>query len=153
MASTTYPEESNEITPYTAVRTQAAFHMATNRIYARVISKPFPTAKELLHLDDTLIGNWLGNLSLYFTEHAFIPPKYSFAHAVMMWRYRNLRIIMYRPFVIRKALYARNGRTDESPESFQAWERCLDEARCTIASIREFWEGGERNRLTAWYAL
>ncbi|KAH6682919.1 fungal-specific transcription factor domain-containing protein [Halenospora varia] len=151
-ASITYPPESNQITPYTAVRTQASFHMATNRIYARVISKPFPSAKELLQLDDTLIGDWLSNLPLYFTEHAFIPPKYSLAHAVMMWRYRNLRIIMYRPFVIRKALYARNGR-DESAESFQAYERCLDEARNSIAAIRDYWSSNEHTRVAAWYAL
>jgi transcriptional regulatory protein GAL4 len=127
--------------------------MATNRIYTRVISKPFPTAKELLHLDDTLIGEWLSNIPLYFTEQAFVPQKYSFAHAVMMWRYRNLRIIMYRPFVIRKALYARNGRSDESVESYQAYERCLDEARNTIAAIRDYWAAHEHTRVAAWYAL
>jgi transcriptional regulatory protein GAL4 len=127
--------------------------MATNRIYTRVISKPFPTAKELLHLDDTLIGDWLSNIPLYFTEQAFVPQKYSFAHAVMTWRYRNLRIIMYRPFVIRKALYARNGRYDESVESYQAYERCLDEARNTIAAIRDYWAAHEHTRVAAWYAL
>jgi hypothetical protein len=127
--------------------------MATYRIYTRVISKPFPTAKELLHLDDTLIGEWLSNIPLYFTEQAFTPPRYSFGHAVMMWRYRNLRIIMYRPFVIRKALYARNGRSDESLESYQAYERCLDEARNTIAAIRDYWAAHEHTRVAAWYAL
>ena len=53
-ASKSYPTESSEgITPYTAVRTQAAFHIATCPIYARVISKPFPGAAELL---DVMVG-------------------------------------------------------------------------------------------------
>jgi hypothetical protein len=127
--------------------------MATNRIYTRVISKPFPTAKELLALDDTIISEWLSNLSPYFNQHAFIPPKYSFSHAVMMWRYRNLRIIMYRPFVIRKALYARDGRSDESLEGLQAYERCLEEAKSTITAISEYWTMNEHTRVAAWYAL
>jgi transcriptional regulatory protein GAL4 len=127
--------------------------MATNRIYTRVISKPFPSAKELLSLDDTLIGDWLNHLPSYFAQHSFIPPKYSFSHAVMMWRYRNLRIIMYRPFVIRRALYARNGRPDESIESFQAYERCLEEAKCSISAIRDYWARNEHTRVAAWYAL
>jgi transcriptional regulatory protein GAL4 len=153
VASTAYPSESDEITPYTAVRTQAAFHMATKSIYTRVISKPFPTAKELLHLDDSLIVDWLSKLPLFFAEQAFIPTKYSFAHAVNMWRYRNFRIIMYRPFVIRKAVYARSGRIDQSPESYQAYERCLEEARSTITSIQDYWNSNDHNRLAAWYAL
>jgi transcriptional regulatory protein GAL4 len=127
--------------------------MATKEVYARVISKPFPTAKELLRLDDTLIGEWHMKLPVFFNEQAFIPPKYSFARAVNMWRYRNFRIIMYRPFVIRRALNARNGKANQSLESDQAYERCLEEAMCTIASIRNYWSSNEHNRLAGWYAL
>ncbi|TVY88081.1 Regulatory protein, partial [Lachnellula willkommii] len=152
-ASQTCPPQTNEVTPYTAVRSQASFHTATNRIYARVISKPFPTAKELLYLDDTYMGEWLANIPPYFAPLVSVPPKYNFAHAVRMWRYRNLRIIIYRPFVIRKALYARNGRSDESMESHQAYERCLDEARNTIAGIRDYWAANEHTKFAAWYAL
>ena len=127
--------------------------MATNQIYARIISKPLPSAKELLHMDDTSMGEWLAKIPPYFAQQASVPPKYTFAHAVMMWRYRNLRIIIYRPFVIRKALYARNGRSDESLESLQAYERCLDEARNTIAGIRDYWATNKNTKIAAWYAL
>ncbi|CZR66656.1 uncharacterized protein PAC_16557 [Phialocephala subalpina] len=151
-SSKSYPPEIAEITPYTAVRTQANFHRITNRIYTRVISKPLSTAKELLDLDDTLIGDWLYKLPPYFNEQSSIPPKYGFAHAVMRWRYRNLRIIMYRPFVIRKALY-RASQQDDSIESSKTYERCLEEARSSIVAISEFWKTNEHTRVAAWYAL
>jgi len=127
--------------------------MATNRIYARVISKPFPSAQELLTLDDKFIGKWLSNLPPYFSQYAFVAPKFSLAHAVMMWRYRNLRIIMYRPFVIRIALHARDGRNAVSLDDYQAYERCLDEAKNTIVAISEYWTSNEHTRVAAWYAL
>ena len=104
-------------------------------------------------MDNTIIGDWLSSLPHFFAEHSFIPPKYSLAHAVMMWRYRNLRIIMYRPFVIRKAIYARDGRLEESSESEQAYERCLHEAKCSITSISDFCAANELTRVAAWYSL
>ncbi|KUJ10575.1 uncharacterized protein LY89DRAFT_700957 [Mollisia scopiformis] len=147
-SSRSYPAEVAEITPYTAVRTQAVFHRNTNQIYTRVISKPLSTAKELLDLDDTLIGDWLSKLPSHFKEQSSVSPKYAFAHAVMSWRYRNLRIIMYRPFVIRKALY-RNGQKDDSAESNKAYERCLDEAKSSIHAISQFWKVNEHTRVAA----
>lgn len=129
---------------------QASFHMATNQIYTRVISKPLSSAKNLLKLDDSLIGGWLSSIPLYFAEHTSVPSKYAFAHAVMGWRYRNLRIIMYRPFVIRKALYPTQ---HESMEEIEAYGRCLEEAKRSILAINDFWKLHEHTRVAAWYAL
>ncbi|KAK2049308.1 hypothetical protein LZ31DRAFT_562767 [Colletotrichum somersetense] len=120
--SKSYPPETQDITPYTAVRTQANFHIATTPIYTRVISKPLPTSSEMLKLDQELLEP-------------------------------NLRVIMYRPFVIRQALQARDRRLDDSPDNVQAFEKCLADAKATITSISEFWERNEKNRLSAWYAL
>ena len=151
--SKSYPQENAAITPYTAVSTQARFHTATHRIYSRVISKPFPAAEELLELDASMIQPWLASLPPYFSEHSTVPPTYAFAHAVMQWRYRNLRIIMYRPFVIRTALNARDGRDEDSAASMEAYDRCLEDARITINLISQYWSKYEHNRLAAWYAL
>ncbi|KAF9876109.1 C6 transcription factor [Colletotrichum karsti] len=151
--SKSYPPETEGITPYTAVRTQASFHIATTPIYTRVISKPFPSAEEMLRLDEELLESWLSSVPLYFSETAKVHPKYALAHAVMNWRYRNLRIIMYRPFVIRRALQARDRRPDDSPSNIRAYEKCLADAKATITSISEFWDRNEHNRLGAWYAL
>jgi transcriptional regulatory protein GAL4 len=152
-ASTALPNPCDSITPYTAVRVQSSFHIATNAIYRRVISKPFPTTTSLISLDTSLIDTWLSNLPSYFTEDAYIPQKYSLAHAIMMWRYRNLRIIMYRPFVIRRALNTRQGKEDESVDNGKAYDKCLDEAKATINAIADFWTSHEQTRLGAWYAL
>ncbi|EFQ36180.1 fungal specific transcription factor domain-containing protein [Colletotrichum graminicola M1.001] len=151
--SKSYPAETRDITPYTAVRTQASFHIATTPIYTRVISKPLPTANEMPKLDQELLEPWRTGVPSYFSETATVSPKYVLAHAVMNWRCRNLRVIMYRPFVIRRALQARDRRLDDSPDNVQAFEKCLADAKATITSISEFWERSEKNRLSAWYAL
>ncbi|KAF4781001.1 fungal specific transcription factor domain-containing protein [Colletotrichum scovillei] len=151
--SKSYPPETDGITPYTAVRTQASFHIATTPIYTRVISKPLPSPDEMLRLDEDLLDPWLASVPSYFSSTSRVPPKYALAHAVMNWRYRNLRIIMYRPFVIRRALRARDRRPDDSPDNVRAFEKCLAEAKATITSISEFWQRNEHNRLGAWYAL
>ncbi|KXH34587.1 fungal specific transcription factor domain-containing protein [Colletotrichum simmondsii] len=136
-----------------SVRTQASFHIATTPIYTRVISKPLPSPDEMLRLDEDLLEPWLASVPSYFSSTSRVPPKYALAHAVMNWRYRNLRIIMYRPFVIRRALQARDRRSDDSPDNVRAFEKCLAEAKATITSISEFWQRNEHNRLGAWYAL
>ncbi|KAK7752907.1 hypothetical protein SLS62_005066 [Diatrype stigma] len=163
--SKSYPPENAAMTPYTAVSTQARFHTATHRIYSRVISKPFPAAEELLELDAAMIQPWRASLPPYFSFAssdddgsgssipAPVPPAYAMAHAVMQWRYRNLRIIMYRPFVIRTALNAREGREEDSPAAVEAYDRCLEDARITIDLISQYWSKHEHNRLAAWYAL
>ncbi|KOS18841.1 Lactose regulatory protein LAC9 [Escovopsis weberi] len=131
--SKSYPPEANEITVYTAVRTQAAFHIATNRIYTRVISRPLPTVRELLKLEDSCLRPWV---------------------EIMQWRYRNLRMIMYRPFVVRKALLAQKGRREDwNRDVMEVCDRCLHDAKMTITSIADFCATHEHIRVVAWYAL
>lgn len=152
--SLNYPTETHDITPYTGVRIQASFHLATNYIYTRVIGKPLPSAEELVELDKERIEPWLKEIPACFTESATVPPKYTFAHVGLSWRYRNFRIIMYRPFVIRKAFRARDGRPDEdSPASLHAYNSCLADAKYTITSISTYWSTNEHTRMAAWYAL
>lgn len=94
VASAGYPRESAGLTPYTPVRAQASFHVATAGIYRRVISKPFPDVAELARLEDELYAPWVRSLPPCFREGATVPPRYVFAHAVMQWRSRHFRIIM-----------------------------------------------------------
>ncbi|KAI0009209.1 fungal-specific transcription factor domain-containing protein [Xylariaceae sp. FL0662B] len=161
-SSTSYPPENAWFTPHTAVSTQARFHTATRGIYSRVITRPFPEAEELLELDANMIQPWLAGLPSYFTEdNNDVPCVYAFAHAVNQWRYRNLRIIMYRSFVIRSALNSRDrdkdrdsrGDEDCSAASKEACDRCLEDARVTIDMISRYWAQNEHNCLAAWYAL
>lgn len=149
-ASQEYPVESTQITPYTAVAMQARFHIATHECYEKVISKPFPTAEELLRLDSSQIESWKASVPSYFAEGTVVPRRYALPQAIMGWRLRNLRIIMYRPFVIRRAL-RRKADTDEA--SSVAYEKCLADAKSTIEMIEDFWDQHEHNRLAAWYGL
>ncbi|KYK60226.1 Fungal specific transcription factor domain containing protein [Drechmeria coniospora] len=149
-ASDAYPLESSTVTPYSAVATQARFHVATHECYEKVISKPFPSADELLRLERTKIEGWKADVPAYFAEEAIVPRRYALPHAVMAWRLRNLRIIMYRPFVIRRAL---RRKPDADEASATAYDRCLFDAQSTIDMIERFWHRHEHNRLSAWYAL
>lgn len=61
---------------------------------------------------------------------------------------------MYRPFVIRKAFRARDGRpSDDSPASLHAYNSCLADAKYTITSISNYWCTNEHTRMAAWYGL
>lgn len=104
-------------------------------------------------MDDQAISGWYLSLPPFFTEEAHIPPEYELSRAIVMWKYRNFKIIMYRPFVIRPFVYARQDCQDNCPETAQAYARCLDEARLTILSIELFWNRQEHTRIGAWYAL
>ncbi|KAI1125234.1 fungal-specific transcription factor domain-containing protein [Nemania abortiva] len=151
--SRSYPKEVDDITPYTALIAQATFHIATTPIYCRVISKPPPSAAELLGMESKHIEPWLRSLPSHFAEGITTAVRYRHAHSVMKWRLRNFRIIMYRPFVIRRALNARDRRYDESPDDLKAYDICLNQAKETITSISEYVAEIRCNRLEAWYAL
>ena len=137
------------------MRVQVSFHLATNDIYTRVISMPFPSPHEILLLDEKRIMPWLRSLPTWYSENASIPPQYRLGHAIMMWRYRNFRLIMYRPFVIRRILKTRAGQYCAVPDEAEqaAYSRCLTEAKASISSIHKFWSENPHTCLAAWYAL
>lgn len=120
-----------------------------------MISKPLPTAEELISLDAELLEPWIAQVPEWFREDSVVEARYSLAHAVMQWRYRNFRIIMYRPFVIRMVLASRNDQSthNASDADLRAYIQCLEDARITIESISKYWAKNEHNRLAAWYAL
>jgi len=133
--------------------------MATSKIYSRIISSPFPSASDLIELDDTCINEWLASIPSFFSETTSQPPKFVFCHAMLSWRYRNFHILMYRPFVIQRMIL--DLRTDDMvQESHQqsitdvAIQRCCAAASETIHLISTFWSYSERrNLLACWYAL
>lgn len=153
--SKSMPAESSSPTTHTALAVQARFHLATNAIYGRVISTPNIPAGELIRLDEAHIGDWLSTLPSWYTENVALPPRHQFSHRVLMWRYRNFRIITYRPYVIQRAFRARDNTHvhDPSGDEQEACDRCLNEAKATIVSIHSFWMNNVRNQLSAWYAL
>ncbi|KAK7184486.1 hypothetical protein DPSP01_012647 [Paraphaeosphaeria sporulosa] len=155
--SRSLPDEVDNVTTFSALIMQSKFHMLTNDIYTRVISMPFPSATELIRLDDTLIGKWESSVPSWYRQTSPIPAKFATGHAIMWWRLYNFRIIMYRPYVMRRVLQARAPDTNNGnvvPRAVQeAYNRCLRDAEASISTISEFWASTPPTRLAAWYAL
>lgn len=158
--SPSLPPEVNETTIYTYIRTQSAYHLRTIRIYNRLISSPVPSAAELISLDDELIEGWLCGLPPYFCDDNLpLPTEFLLGHAISRWRFRIMRIIMYRPFLIRWAQDGFGGPQSPTspsqaptPENI-ATNRCFKAAEDCISAIFQFWSFGQHTRLAAWYVL
>lgn len=145
------PPPRDSPTIYSSVRLQALFHLLTNSIYERIISDPAPTAAQLLAWDQQYLERWKGMVPQYFAEGADVGEPFVLAHAVLGWRYRNLRIIMYRPFLLRRDW----DQQDQGQASSQtAGDLCLQECSATIHSMDRFWaRKPSHNRMDAWYSL
>jgi len=158
--STSLPPEADETTIYTYIRTQSLYHLRTMRIYNRLISSPVPSAAELISLDDELVEGWRNSLPSYFRDDDLpLPTEYLLGHSISRWRYRLLRVIMYRPFLIR---WAQNGfvssKSPGSPSQTSTAEqiatsRCFRAADECIQALLHFWTSGTHTRLAAWYVL
>ena len=150
-------------TIYTSVRVQSQFHLLTTSLYNRIISKPFPSAKQVLLWDDLYIGRWLQLVPEYYREDAIVPERHALSHAIMTWRYKYLRMVIYRPFLIQNALMSsRHGsspgacsedntgnidsKSDEGSYSSSSvyaevtCKRCLKESHETIRHVNKFWQ-------------
>ncbi|KAL7930663.1 fungal-specific transcription factor domain-containing protein [Trichoderma chlorosporum] len=152
------PQPADETTLYSHLRAQCSFHMATCNIYERMISNIFPTAKEMTALDDISITPWLASLPHYFHPNAIQPPKYAFCHATLQWRYRNLRILAYRPFLVKRAMsgseWGQDHDNSEDMDSIdEAFQRCLEASRESIKLIANFWFNSSQTMMASWYGL
>ncbi|OBT66781.1 hypothetical protein VE03_04002 [Pseudogymnoascus sp. 23342-1-I1] len=152
--SAPYPPEVDGLTLYTYLRIQSLYHLRTMGIYNRLITGSFPTATELITLDDENIGAWLAEWPRYYSAFPPAGSKYALGVGITQWRYRNLRIVMYRPFLVRWALSSLpyDRQASSSPESLAVF-RCLDAAKETILSVEEYWASRSHFRLAAWYVL
>ncbi|KAK3641600.1 hypothetical protein LTR56_011201 [Elasticomyces elasticus] len=127
------PDESQENTLYSALRVYATLYLAIVPIYARMTSKPYPLAEELIAL---------------ICRDSLETPTLA-----LFWKYWNFKILMYLPFVARDMLHASRSNESQSGHSTPSQDRWLQEAKSTIMSTKDFWEQQERTRLGAWYAL
>ncbi|KAH9208330.1 fungal-specific transcription factor domain-containing protein [Leptodontidium sp. 2 PMI_412] len=170
-STTSSPGNVESPTIYTNVRVQSQFHLLTTSLYNRIISKPFPSARQVLVWDDLYIGKWLKLVPEYYKEDAVVPERNVLAHAIMTWRYKHLRMVIYRPFLIQKALMASqhvssqtstgnsDGNSDTGSYSAssvfteESCERCLRESHDTIRHVSNFWQNNPHTRMACWYAL
>lgn len=129
--------------------------MKTMKIYNRLIASPSPSVDELISLDEEAIGAWLRELPPYFGDGDLLVlnSDFALAHAISRWRYRNLRTLMYRPFVIQWAENPDSAETRFSPSEQLARDRCFLAAKESITSIDLYWKQNFHTRLAAWYVL
>ena len=122
-----------------------------------MISSPYPTAGEMLQLDDTCIGDWLNSLPEYYRDEAPQASKFHLAHAIIRWRYRNFRVLMYRPFVVGRYICKADLHCSESTNGNAsgslAVSRCLQAAEETITLISGFWVTSPPTMMGAWYSM
>lgn len=153
------PSETEATTLYTHVRCQSKFHLATSKIYTRIISSRFPPAEEMLKMDDSCLGKWLSETPAFFQESAPQAPKFQLSHAILKWRWRNFRILMYRPYLMRRfmtkgrAWDGRNPSLGADQIEEQVIQRCLDAAAESISLITAYWRHGKQNVMACWYGL
>jgi transcriptional regulatory protein GAL4 len=137
---------------------QSKLHQAINPVYHRLISTPPPGSHELLSLQKP-IDDWEASIPPYFQldnpavhQHdALILARYR-----LTWRAANIRIILYRPIVLKWAARrwtAQDIPEAEDPEEEQCRQLCLQSARETIASISQYMTTNIPSRLGSWYML
>lgn len=157
-STTVLPPDTQTTTLYTHLRCQAKFHLATSEVYARMIATPYPSAEEMVSIDDLVLAKFKNDLPDFYHEHAQQPGRYSFPHAVFHWRLHNFRVLVFRAFVLR-SLFSANGAdpmrglSTSSQAEHKAVQRCFDSAEHTIRSISSFWQNCRHNVLTCWYSL
>ncbi|KAK8226151.1 Zn(II)2Cys6 transcription factor [Phyllosticta capitalensis] len=158
-ATNTFPAEAPETTVYTNIHHQATFDFAIQNIYTVLMTGIWPNPDTTIKMDDEWIGQWLASLPPYFREDALQAPKFRLAHAILRWRYRNFRIIIYRPFLVRRIVQSRRRSDHESDDAYNdpaitaAIKRCHHAARETIDLISEFWNEQRKSAMACWYGI
>ncbi|KAH0360596.1 hypothetical protein KCU65_g9301, partial [Aureobasidium melanogenum] len=154
VSSPVTPAEVDTATVNTYLRVQSSYHLQTMPIYNRLISNPPPLPEELLTLDSTIVENWLSQVPHYFQDSSGpnLEDRFALPHGINCWRYRNLRIVIFRPLLVKWALQDGLEETLTWHEQ-EATNRCLRAARESIASIQNFWKSRPQTRLTAFYVL
>lgn len=105
-------------------------------------------------MDDQLMGNWLAELPPFFNENAPQRPKFRLCHSILQWRYRNFRILMFRPFLVSRLMIRPTESVQENDSSVEiAIQRCLDAARESVGLICAFWLQDQKNMMACWYGL
>ncbi|CRG82890.1 putative transcriptional regulatory protein C139,03 [Talaromyces islandicus] len=156
-ATTTLPPESPGPTQYTGLIAQAKFHLKTNHVYHRLISSPSITAEETKELHKPM-EEWYNELPIYLKSSSPNEPDWlALVRNRLMWRDWNMRMLIYRPIVLRWASEhwssAEAVGDQEDPAERDCRIRCLQYARTSIISISEFMERHMCTRLGAWYML
>jgi transcriptional regulatory protein GAL4 len=154
-------------TIYSGLIWQSKFTIISTEIYNRLISKPSPTANECIMLNKRIV-EFIQSLPAYFSEDNVIAEKatripnvsktpewLAFARFRLIWRYKNLQLIIFRTFIWQRVIGVKNPEVLElakSPEGKQSRRICLDSAHETILSISNFIHNHDVTVIASWYS-
>ncbi|KAF1846974.1 uncharacterized protein K460DRAFT_279594 [Cucurbitaria berberidis CBS 394.84] len=149
------PPESGEPTLYSSLKAQSQFHMCTNHISNRLLAEPGLSAEAALGLNASMDA-WTNTLPLYLQP---LPQPscqlrwYLFARSRIWWRFWNLKIIVFRHILLRRAISERGQIPDQATQASQEDCKviCLEAAHSTVISIHQYSMQG-LTRLEGWYA-
>ncbi|CAO2655200.1 Nn.00g102640.m01.CDS01 [Neocucurbitaria sp. VM-36] len=155
--TTKLPLESIEPTLYSSLREQSQFHVYTNHISNRLLAEPGLSAEAALGLNASMEA-WTNTIPSYFQLSQDSSSQlrwYLFARSRMWWRFWNLKIIVFRHILLRRAISERGQIPDHATQSNQedCKRMCLEAAHSTVISIHQYSTRGlTLTRLEGWYA-
>ncbi|KZF22424.1 hypothetical protein L228DRAFT_152596 [Xylona heveae TC161] len=167
-ATSAIPLDPNEPTLYSVPLANAQFSKLANPIYTQLLAKPACSAERLSEFDQ-MIEAAMNNLPEYLKEDhisSLSTEWLQFNATRLIWRFRNFRILINRPIVMRWAIRRASrrqsehgtpeeeGEEDHSSAEQRARLACLENAHSTIISVRDFTLSPQASTLMAiWYAM
>ena len=129
-------------------------------VQSRLIRSPNPTIEEIRAFD-LRIQDFIDKLPPYMQEEQVKNGPVWFIHAAnrLRWRCNNLRMVMFRPFLLSAALSASAARKRGAarpalrPAVKQAIALCRELAKSNIGSITKYWESQEHNQAASWHGV
>jgi transcriptional regulatory protein GAL4 len=155
--TTSLPTESSEPTLYSGLKWQSDFHVHSNHISNRLLSSTALSPEDAISMDREL-DSWSERLPSYFRldqETTCADPAFFFARCRLWWRFWNLKIILFRQILLKRAVErSKQGALGFSGEAdIRSRNTAVNAASSTITSIESFSQSGLMTRLVAWYSM
>ncbi|KAK4234591.1 regulatory protein GAL4 [Achaetomium macrosporum] len=155
--TTVMPPEPAQPTIYSGLKAQSDFHLHTNYISNRLLSPAGVSTDEALAMNQALDA-WSKTLPVYFQldqELASTQAWYVFARSRLWWRFWNLKIILFRQILLKRAVSRTRNVPAATSHKAEAKCRdiCVEAAHSTVLSIQDYLEQAVLTRLAGWYSM
>jgi transcriptional regulatory protein GAL4 len=142
---------------YSGLKHQSALHVHSNHISNNLLSSTGVSRQDAMAMNHTL-DKWTDSLPAYFRLDQYSSTNDTailFARNRLWWRFWNMKIILFRQFLLGRAVEQRKNPYSSAPSSYET--ACLNvaisAASNTISSISSFVETAEPSRLVTWYSI
>ncbi|KAK8085939.1 hypothetical protein PG994_000913 [Apiospora phragmitis] len=156
--TTTLPDESEMPTIYSGLKAQSDFHLHSNHISNRLLLSTGVSVEEAL-IHNTTLDAWSKTLPPYFQPDRDVPCReewYLFAKPRLWWRLWNLKIILFRQIVLKRAIERHQGPASTFAPNNQdnlCRDIGVDAAHSTVVSIHQYLNNCIHTRLVSWYSV